>query len=613
MAKGYQRLNDDIDLRDKGLRKFGLWVWTIAYYITPGFGFFGLGGVRQLASYVISMVVLPAAHPRFLARSDRKQSKKVYLAKMDEQENKWKELFNLEKLCYKVGRKVKLEGVRLSSLENKANATDVHVFYLMGNDATIDMTYTDMCTDVVFCPDSINLIAHCINPRGAAKSTGHPWSVNDLVQDYYKVIKYHIDQDIQEGETKEQASRRFNVKGHSLGSGYGPLLSLKLHQNGYPVNFNNGASFSTPARAKLGRIPIIAPLADFILWLAGWHMPSADAFYRLPPSSRSHHVVKAGKAKEGKAETDGQISYYGSLHYALKPSRKKEKKILSETIADLRALIDTESLAEKSRLQSLIKSHEKVISNWYYLVMGWELTFSDLNDPVMALVLLRKLEKLKDHYFKGNKMTSFQDSKAHHDMSLTLMKSRSSQGINGHQWFINTIINKLHFHQNHTKTALNKKPRSPYFFVRHRNALLLSMLVGVLLISSPWLLPSLAPVVGFGAVLAASASVSLILNIGLSLTASYALGSLINFALIVLGGLGLDVLRVKIENNIQDTDKLDITEMKYWRKVSVQGNGGIELKPLPTVSSTANEGSLEVDQAERTDDFDLSHGMYWLF
>jgi hypothetical protein len=219
-----------------------------------------------------------------------------------------------------------------------------YLIHFVGN----NMGYEDIVDEME--EDAKKLKCHVIgfNLRGVRQSTGHPTSAADLVTDGIAQVQRLLDVGVD--------AEHVNLKGFSIGAGVATLVAKHFHDQGKKVYLFADRPFSNLTHAGVGHIRTAAkaeehtghtetlggkilgefakPFIKIGLNLLKWEMEVADAFKTIPESHKEYIVVRSSKKDRkqygNKLKDDPVVTYYASLHVALRDERRKIKKELNE-------------------------------------------------------------------------------------------------------------------------------------------------------------------------------------------------------------------------------------------------------------------------------------------
>lgn len=399
-------------------------------------------------------------------------------------------------------RKVELKGFEISAKQEEENLQEMqkmHAFYIPGNGMNATDWEERARNDIEDAKDQkVNLTAHLIDPRGCGASHSGNWAdqayESDLiVNDYYKMMKYKIDNSTKKNGTKGKANaHHFSLITHSLGAGLGSKVAAKLHAHGYKVLYHNSCSFRSTGGFVAGQYApgkgngffrgLIRGIVNFITKLIGWKLSARKHTQKIDELYRSHSIVKEGKGKNlepedieavSGCEADGVIPYYGSLHHSQKAERiafKAEYKLLDKVIKDqiresgsesrnggevtLKKLLHRRYRVEGRNKQfspkfiMQIQNFDKMYNNSENRICGKEVTGKNSN------AIRQGLANIKYWYIDGRKFQrhSRSDDNPGHCAGLDNLEPRDGEkaadagaGDNAREFIIKDLCHKMKF------------------------------------------------------------------------------------------------------------------------------------------------------------------------
>ena len=354
-----------------------------------------------------------------------------------------------------------------------------HVFYFLGNGQRREDIYDDLNDDIVDAKNAnIHLVAHTMNHSGVGRSTGRIYSFKQLVDESEKWVKHYI-------ETEQVDPKTITLKTHSMGAAVATVVASRLHKQGYPVNLHHGRSFSEIAQVAagwFGNNVLVRGIMRFLSWLSGWNVNVTKAYQTIPEEYRRHHLLKRGSSKEAdpdptffpsdniviyKADTDNVIPYQSSLHFALKESYRKEKKVIRLFQKHLNTILKAKDVKDSTLLALLtstsptaFKEELAFITQHLVQMQKWFSCYARHHDPQLLRLLNTKISDMNvakistcfDYlYFIKFKANKF-DALEHNSPARTTegahtfpLNKKESIKFTQNQFFVEHLLSKRFF------------------------------------------------------------------------------------------------------------------------------------------------------------------------
>jgi pimeloyl-ACP methyl ester carboxylesterase len=232
---------------------------------------------------------------------------------------------------------------------NTGHAGDPYIIHLVGNGMSYEQITNEMGHDAL--DNHCNVVGFNFRGVGKYRHQDYVSSYKDLCNDGIAQVQRVLELGVN--------PEKIYLKGHSLGAGVATLVAKHFHDLGIQINLFNGNSFSsitnviighlirtnqqsghveTPASKLLGWV--IKPFLKLALLITDWEIDAATAYKALPDTHKEYVVVRSDKARRNHYGTelkdDATITYYGSLHSALKSERRKQKQQIDQALENLR-------------------------------------------------------------------------------------------------------------------------------------------------------------------------------------------------------------------------------------------------------------------------------------
>jgi hypothetical protein len=354
--------------------------------------------------------------------------KKIIAASNFKNKNKLKNWFGDEEMRVLEGYQPRMtvnktqitthDGAVLDGMEFKMLGAEKYIVLVLANGGTYEenlptfKNYKNLEQCEMFVDIRVQNCNYVVfNYRNVSQSKGILKSQNNIITDAIAQVQRLLDNDVPPG--------MIYLKGFSVGSAVCTLVAYHFHKLGIHINCFDVLPFSSITNTVAGFIrlkkeknvkgqyhiasgytettsgkikaTLAYPIIKFILSASSWDMSISKAYQKLPEAHKYYLVVKSSREHRAnefsKPRDDTIISYYASLHAALKSERTKQKAILDKKIMALSRMGDNRNLLPA-------------------------------NQDELKLTQEKRLQ------FKERKVVSFRAKHCAHNLPLALLKDR---------------------------------------------------------------------------------------------------------------------------------------------------------------------------------------------
>lgn len=316
------------------------------------------------------------------------------------------------------------DGQTLNTLEIKHSKNPEQKKYMvhfLGRGAILEKNIND------FIDDAKNLDCNIVtyNYRGCYNSSGKQTNCAQMIDDAVSQVNRLIKKGVQ--------PNNITLYGASLGGMVATHAAEKLHANGMPVRLFADRTFSSLANQAsgvfrlifkqkgfnlLGRIAsnTVYPLVKSLSSLSGWETDITKAYKSIPETHKNYLIVRSSKEMRKKQPMldDGIIDYRATIHYALKPERKREKARYKLNIIRAKKQLDCVEKSERAK-KAIEKNQHRLLKFRAHKLEGFP---NPDRDNLFDLLRKKKtneiahslpLEKLKSRAIYKNGLECLQD------------------------------------------------------------------------------------------------------------------------------------------------------------------------------------------------------------